>query len=43
VGIFEAEAFEVDFRISIGPEILILIGIEKQIGRVQDPRTVGHW
>ena len=37
MGVFKAEAFEVDHRGTVGFQIAVEVCVEKQIGRVQDP------
>ncbi len=37
--VFESKTLEMNFRIRIGDIIVIRVGIEKQIGRIQDPNS----
>jgi hypothetical protein len=39
MGVFEAEAFEVDHWGTVGFQIAVEVCIEKKVGRVQDPGT----
>ncbi len=41
MGVFESEAFEVDLRRSVWRKVLVFVWIEGEVGRIENPKSIG--